>query len=89
MAMNFYCPSNIFFAPGSLNALPKVVKMYGGTKVLFLTDPGIVKIGLADRALKLLKDDGIQYYVYDPVESDPSTKCVKRFTISPKTRTAT
>ncbi len=78
MAMNFYCPSNIFFAPGSLNELPKVVKMYGGTKVLFLTDPGIVKIGLADRALKLLKDDGIQYYVYDQVESDPSDEMCEK-----------
>jgi alcohol dehydrogenase class IV len=78
MAINFYCPSNIFFAPGSLKELPNVVKMYGGEKVLFLTDPGIKKIGLADRALKLLDDAGLKYYVYDQVESDPSDEMCEK-----------
>jgi alcohol dehydrogenase class IV len=72
MDMNFYCPSNIFFASGALSRLPEVVRMYDGTKVLFITDPGIVKIGLAARALKLLEDGGISFFVFNEVTSDPS-----------------
>ena len=72
MEFNFYSPSNLMFGAGSLNKLPDVVKMYARTKVLFITDPGIVKIGLAERALKLLEKAGIPYFLADNVEQDPS-----------------
>ena len=72
MEINFYCPSNICFGVGVLNKLPEIVQYYGAKKVLFVTDPGIVKAGLAERALKLLDNAGIPYYLADNVESDPS-----------------
>jgi alcohol dehydrogenase len=70
--INFYCPSNIFFGAGALNELPNAVRKFDGKKVLFVTDPGIVKVGLAARALKLLEDAGIKYFLIDDVSSDPS-----------------
>ena len=72
MQFNFYTPSNLLFGVGSLKQLPDSVKMFAGTKVLFITDPGIVKVGLAERALKLLEAAGIPYFLADNVEQDPS-----------------
>ena len=72
MDLTFYCPSNICFGAGTLNKLTEVASLYGATKILFITDPGIVKAGLAERALKLLDDAGIPYFLADNVESDPS-----------------
>lgn len=70
--INFYCPGNIFFGPGALNELPTAVKKFEGKKVLLVTDPGIVKIGLAARVIKLLTDAGLAYLLIDDVASDPS-----------------
>ena len=70
--INFYCPGNIFFGAGALNELPNAVRKFDAKKVLFVTDPGIVKVGLADRALKLLTEAGLPYYLIDDVSSDPS-----------------
>ena len=72
MEISFYCPSKIDFGVGVLKKLPEVVGLYGGKKVLFVTDPGIVKVGLAERALKLLDDASIPYLLADNIESDPS-----------------
>jgi alcohol dehydrogenase len=78
MEMNFYSPSNLHFAKGALNALAEVVGKYGGGKVLFITDSGIVKAGLAWRALKLLDQAKIGYLLIDYVTSDPSDKLCER-----------
>ena len=72
MEMNFYVPGNIYFACGGVKRLPEVVRLYEGKKVLFLTDAGLMKIGVADKVLKLLSDAGIPYFLVGDVASEPS-----------------
>jgi alcohol dehydrogenase class IV len=38
------------------------------TKVLFVTDPGIVKLGLCDAALQSIRGSGFDLTVFDAVE---------------------
>lgn len=62
----------IIFAPGSLATLPDECRAMGATRILIVTDPGIVKAGIKDRAVELLKQRGFQVACFSSVESDPS-----------------
>lgn len=45
-------------------------------KVLFVTDPGIVKLGICDPALRSIKACGFKVTVFDQVEPDPKATTV-------------
>ncbi|UWR27761.1 iron-containing alcohol dehydrogenase [Sulfitobacter sp. S223] len=45
-------------------------------EVMFVTDPGIVKLGLCDPALSSLRDSGFEVTVFDSVEPDPKATTV-------------
>lgn len=46
------------------------------SEVLFVTDPGIVKLGLADNALSNLKKCGFEVTLFDQVQADPKATTV-------------
>ncbi|MEP2628196.1 MAG: iron-containing alcohol dehydrogenase [Hyphomicrobiales bacterium] len=46
------------------------------TEVLFVTDPGIVKLGLCDSAIESIKTCGFEVTVFDAVEPDPKATTV-------------
>ncbi len=46
------------------------------THVCFVTDPGIMSLGLADLALENLKSRGIEVTLFDEVSADPSARSV-------------
>jgi alcohol dehydrogenase class IV len=48
----------------------------GSREALFVTDPGIVKLGLCAPALKSLRDRGFNVTVFDAVEPDPRATTV-------------
>lgn len=48
----------------------------GSAEVLFVTDPGIVGLGLANSALSNLEQCGFRVTIFDQVESDPKTSTV-------------
>lgn len=47
-----------------------------GAEVLFVTDPGILKLGLAERALSNLKQCGFVVTIFDKIEPDPKAATV-------------
>lgn len=46
------------------------------SEVLFVTDPGIIKLGLADQALANLKQCGFLVTIFDRIEPDPKASTV-------------
>ncbi|MEP2532620.1 iron-containing alcohol dehydrogenase [Shimia sp.] len=48
----------------------------GHSEVLFVTDPGIMRLGLANQALASLKQSGFQVTVFDKIEPDPKASTV-------------
>lgn len=48
-----------------------------GANVLFVTDPGIMKLGLADAALHSLKSTGFNVTLFDGIEPDPKAETVE------------
>ncbi len=59
---------------GALSQLPDEVDRFGRRKILLVTDPGLVKAGIAGRALDLLA--GREVEVFSEVEPDPSIETV-------------
>ena len=48
-----------------------------GPKILFITDPGLVKLGLIDETVKALRVKS-EVLIFDSVEADPSLKTLMK-----------
>jgi len=65
----------ILFGPGRISELPEVVTSIGASKVLIVTDAGIIAAGHVARASRALEDAGIAVTIFagshiNPAESD-------------------
>ncbi len=74
--LNFREPS-LITGSGSISKLPGLMKKKGIDNILFVTDPGLVKIGLTAPVLETLKKEGISYAVYSGVEPNPTDENVE------------
>ncbi len=63
-----YCP--IMFGRGALNQLGETAKGFGMTKVMIITDEGMAALGIPDRALKSLKDAGLEGKIWAQAGSE-------------------
>ncbi|PCI05281.1 MAG: alcohol dehydrogenase [Hyphomicrobiales bacterium] len=68
----FNTPPSIIFENNASNRLGEILSKSLGGKILFVTDPGIRKLGLCDTAIASLENSGIAVTVFDGVEADPS-----------------
>lgn len=68
----FATTKSIVFRPGAAAALADTAGKAIGTKCLFVTDPGLRKLGLCDSAIASLEAAGISVTIFDAVEADPS-----------------
>jgi len=73
----FSTTSQIVFKPGAAAAIGEIVKARLGTRVMFVTDPGLRKLGLCDPALASLASSGVEVTLFDGVEADPSLATVQ------------
>ncbi len=62
--------------PGALNQLADEVKALKATKVLVVTDPGLIETGMVKRAEDLLAQADIKHSVFKDVEADPRYEIV-------------
>jgi alcohol dehydrogenase len=63
----------VTFGDGTLSRLGAITAETGGTRVLLVTDPGILRAGHADRAAQSLRDAGIEVTLFHGVKENPST----------------
>ncbi len=61
----------------ALNDIITYVRELNGSSVLVVTDPGIVKAGLAKRLEKLLQEGGVAYQVFGKVVANPPVQIVE------------
>ena len=69
--------TRLVFGPGSLARLGELVCELGGTRVLLVTDPGLEEAGHPERALAALRNAGLDVFVFDGVEENPTTRHVE------------
>lgn len=62
---------------GSLHQLADKVKTAGISKIMLVTDPGIVKIGLVKELENSLKENDVQYILFDGVQPNPTIQNIE------------
>jgi alcohol dehydrogenase len=68
--------TRVVFGTGSVARLGELARELGGTRVLLVTDPGLEAAGHPQRALASLRDAGLQVFLFDGVEENPTTSHV-------------
>lgn len=75
--IDFNTTTRILCEPNSLSTkLGKVVKDFGATQVLIVTDKALVQLGFVNLAIEALSAEGIQAIVFDGVIPDPTVEVV-------------
>jgi alcohol dehydrogenase len=68
--------SRVVFEAGAINKLGALTRELGGQRILLVTDPGLRKAGHPQRAVTSLRDAGLDVFVFDEVEENPTTRHV-------------
>jgi alcohol dehydrogenase class IV len=77
----FRTTPRIVMGVGAIQELPAEIHLLKGTKVLIVTDKGLLEVGLVDVLGQVLDEAQIKYAIFDDVEADPryeiSVGCVE------------
>jgi len=73
---SFFSPNKVLFGIGASREIGKEAKALGGTKVLIVTDPGVVNSGLVASLRTNLEEAGMKVFLFDRVEPEPSASLV-------------
>ncbi len=71
----FVAPEFIF-GSGARLLVGRYAKNFGARKVLIVTDPDVMAVGLVDPVFDALKTEGINYELYSDVKQNPTVKQV-------------
>lgn len=63
--------------PGAIKRLPALIKSKGLSKVLIVTDKGLMSLHLLDSLFAELDKDGVGYVVYDGTQPNPSIENIE------------
>ena len=61
----------VIYGLGSLSQIGHCAKRLGGERIFLVTDPGLIAAGWVDESIAFLKQEGLQYLVYDNVVTNP------------------
>ena len=71
---DFHTPTRVMFGPGTVHRLGEIAQELGATRALLVTDPGLALTGHPHRARTSLQQAGLDVFVYDEVEENPTSK---------------
>jgi len=75
---DFMSVKRIVTGCGAISVLGKEVKKLNAEKVLIVTDKGILNAGIVDKALNVLKKEGIKFEIFDEIESNPKDTTIEK-----------
>lgn len=73
---DYHPRTRLIYGNGTLNRVGEMAREIGGTRVLVVSDPGIVKAGYVERASAFLRAAGLDIEVFGDVRENPSTEDV-------------
>ena len=71
-----FSPNKIIFGCGTAHSVADEVRFLRGSKVLLVTDPGVVAAGLTEPVEAALQAAGVDYVMYDKVEPEPPSRII-------------
>ncbi|WP_341895579.1 iron-containing alcohol dehydrogenase [Ferrovibrio terrae] len=74
--LSFETTRRVYCEPGASAKLGALMAELGASRVVLVTDPGVMKLGLPQAGLESLKAAGIAVTIYDRTEADPPEKLV-------------
>jgi alcohol dehydrogenase len=66
------------FGAGIVAELPSILSDVGGGAAFVVTDPGVVRSGVAGRVVDLLRTAGVDVQLHDEIEPNPGTALIAR-----------
>lgn len=66
-----------YFGPGARKVLPQEIKRRGLHKAFVATDKDLIKFGVADKVLEVLREADIPYEVFSEIKPNPTVSNVK------------
>ena len=75
--LELYLSQRIIFGEKAIGRLGDLVEKGGGTRVLLVADPGVVRAGHLKTVLASLENPGASVFVFDEVGENPTTRHVK------------
>jgi len=76
--LRFSVKQDVEFGTGIVNCLGTYVKQLGGSKVLLVSDPGLVKAGITGKVEKILQEEGFAFVTFTDIEPDPGCWIVEK-----------
>jgi alcohol dehydrogenase class IV len=73
----FELPTRIEFGVGALSRVGDRIAELGGSRVLLVTDPGLVAAGVVDQVTAVLDDAKREYVLFTEIEADPDVSSVE------------
>jgi alcohol dehydrogenase len=77
MIYTYKLPTELFFGGGAALQTGEKIKELGLSKVLLVTDRGVLNTGILEGLEKSLKDSGISYAVFSDVEPEPTIQGIE------------
>ena len=75
---DFHLPTRLVFGAGTIDRLGELARERGFTRPLVVSDPGLEEAGHVDRALRLLRNAGLESEVFDGFDVNPDAAMVDR-----------
>ena len=70
---DYHCPTRIVFGPDQVDTLGALAQECGGSRVLLISDPGVIEAGHTERAIQALQKASIEVQVFGDVQENPTT----------------
>lgn len=77
MVHRFILNETSFFGPGARKELPEAIRRLCKSKVLIVTDKGLLQFGVAKMVTDVLDETGIEYEIFSDVKPNPTVSNVK------------
>jgi 4-hydroxybutyrate dehydrogenase len=77
MISRFSFPNRMVFGPGAIGQVPDLLTEFKGTRVLLVSDEGLVRAGLVDRVREQIEVNA-EAILFTEVEPNPTEACVDR-----------
>mgnify|MGYP000670961585 CR=1 FL=1 len=78
MQFDFHSTRSILVERGGSTQLAKIAQEQGASKVLIVTDPGVLSAGLLEMALPQFKELHIPVHVFSDVQADPPVVVIEK-----------